>query len=124
MTRHDRVAGDGRVRVVIVTGSRDLDDYGHFAQALENTCPSMIVQGGCPTGADAMARRWAREHDVPCKTFAANWAEHGKAAGPRRNRRMLDAYPRAIVLGFPRGGPGTRNCLEEARRRWMAVIEK
>ena len=51
----------------------------------------------------------------------ANWDLHGKAAGPIRNRTMLNAHPNAIVVAFP-GGRGTDNCISEAQARNMTIL--
>lgn len=107
--------------VIIVTGSREWTDWRGLHQVLANACPDLIVQGGCPAGADDMARLWAMLNGVMSKTFHANWKKLGRRAGPERNTRMLMAYPRAIVVAFPLGGPGTRHCIAEAQRLGMKV---
>jgi hypothetical protein len=45
----------------------------------------------------------------------------GAAAGPVRNRQMLDIYPEATVIAFP-GGRGTKDMVDEARRRGRHVV--
>jgi hypothetical protein len=109
--------------VVIVTGSRHWTDEDRLVYELERLCPSLVVEGGCPTGADAMARRWAAHYGVPAKTFQANWGKHGRRAGPLRNGLMLRSYPNAIVLAFPLDGPGTADCMRQARAAGMCVRE-
>jgi hypothetical protein len=109
------------VSAVIVTGSREWIDRETLEEKLGNACPSVVVQGGCPTGADAMARDWARRNGINSVTYHANWKLLGKRAGPERNGRMLAAYPNAHVLAFPLGGPGTRDCINQANNAKMAV---
>jgi YspA, cpYpsA-related SLOG family len=111
-----------RDAVVIVTGSRDWTDVATLIRVLENACPRLVVQGGCPTGADAIARAWCTRYDVECKTFAANWTLYGKRAGPIRNGHMLKAYPGAHVIAFPLGGPGTADCVRQANALRMHVF--
>jgi hypothetical protein len=108
-------------RVVIVTGSRDWADSGPIYRALDDACPTLVVEGGA-RGADAIARAWAKDSGVRSYSFNANWHKYGGFAGPLRNRLMLQAYPNAIVLAFPLDGPGTKDCIEQARQMRMRVL--
>lgn len=53
--------------------------------------------------------------------FPADWERNGRAAGPIRNRQMLDGKP-DLVIAFP-GGKGTADMVAEAKRRGIAVRE-
>lgn len=89
--------------IAIVTGSRDWDDSAFIESRLVASCCSTVVQGGCLTGADRIARDWAKYFDIEIVTYKANWNKYGRAAGPLRNRRMLEPYkdnPNAIVMAF------------------------
>lgn len=108
-------------RIVIVTGARDLIEQGLVFEALDVLQPTRVVQGGAD-GADYLARKWAVLNDVACTTVRAKWERYGAVAGPIRNEKMLRMYPDALcVLAFPRGGPGTNNCIEQARSFGMPV---
>lgn len=66
-----------------------------------------------------MAREIAEELNIPFKPFPANWTKHGKAAGPIRNREMLDENP-DLVLAFHtdiENSKGTADTLCEAEDR-------
>lgn len=106
---------------IIVTGGRDFDDYNKVAEVLELFDIGLIIQGGA-SGADSLAKRYATLADIECKTFEADWNKHGKAAGPIRNRLMLIEHPNAVVVAFP-GGRGTANCIEQALKAGMLVLE-
>lgn len=81
-----------------------------------------LMQGGCPTGADALARIWAKTHpEITRYVCRAEWKRYGNAAGPIRNGRMLQWLP-DLVVGFP-GGDGTADMLAQARRAGVEVIE-
>jgi hypothetical protein len=71
----------------------------------------MIIHGGAE-GADALASAWAFQRCIPCLSVPANWGEHGKAAGPIRNRKMLE-YVVDGVVAFP-GGAGTADLVAQA----------
>jgi UDP-N-acetylmuramoylalanine-D-glutamate ligase len=59
---------------------------------------------------------------IPVETYEADWDTHGKAAGPIRNKRMLDEGKPDLVVAFP-GGRGTANMISQARKAGVEVIE-
>lgn len=109
---------------VLITGSRHFTDEDLVHKALDAELAFqgsfMLVVGDCPTGADFFAQRWAegRSGVVTVVRFIANWDKNGKAAGPIRNKRMVDfvAHDRdggKLCLSFWKDGSlnsGTRNC--------------
>lgn len=104
---------------VAVTGSRNWTEERAVWAALDNIQqqigPFILVHGGCPTGADAIAHEWARRHGVRVEVFFADW-DTGLGAGPARNVAMAESRP-DLCLGFPLGpSRGTRGCLREMRR--------
>ncbi len=117
-----------RVRV-LVTGSRAWSDAAAVRVALTRAWrdagqPLTVVHGGCPTGADAIAAAWVREHEVAGieeELHVARWHRHGRAAGPLRNQEMVDAGAWR-VLAFPLGAsPGTRHCVQAAEMAGLDV---
>ncbi len=112
--------------VVIVTGSRIFLARGVIFDALNFHAPSLVVTGACTTGADSIAESWAKRHQVDYVGMPARWDTpegYDKAAGHKRNQRMLEAYRGALVLAFPEGGArGTNDCIARARRLGHALI--
>lgn len=109
---------------ILVTGGRDLQNqalvfYGlrqklKEVKAREGLNRLVVVQGGCPTGADYHARTWCRKSQTACISIPAQWFVAGTAAGPMRNREMLEWFPQIEeVLVFP-GGRGTADMAEVA----------
>ena len=110
---------------IIITGGRKReseDDYGTMADVLDRldtdglmALHSVIIQGGCPTGADLLARKVADEFGIRVETFPADWQQHGRAAGPIRNQAMADAGA-DLCLAFPSRGrsAGTWNMIRRA----------
>lgn len=107
---------------VIVTGSRDLTDREPVWAALCNARWDLgggdfiVVHGGA-RGADRFAELWARRTDlyVESEIHRADWATHGRAAGPIRNAAMVAAGA-DLLLAFPMGpSPGTRGCIRMAQ---------
>lgn len=109
--------GGDCARVVIVTGSRKWAWRKVIERQLGRLAPTLIVHGACPTGADAIAEQWAKDNAVPYHGIPAVWQPGGtfdKAAGMKRNRRMLEQYPGQLLLAFPHPtlpSPGTNNCM-------------
>lgn len=114
--------------IVLVTGSREFEDpvpvYRALNDALTNGMRSIVV-GDCPTGADHYARTWAGMMGVPCEMVRADWTRWGKAAGPLRNRRMVDVYRPTACLAFfwpGAGNRGTTDCANYAEAQGVQVL--
>lgn len=114
---------------VLVTGSRTWEDEymvdvmiaGLVALTGGSNVPFQVIHGDCPTGADALAATWKDMVDV--SAFPADWDRYKRAAGPIRNRQMLDEDP-DLVVAFSddlEHSRGTRDCVTEARRRGIPV---
>jgi hypothetical protein len=87
----------------------------------------LLLHGGA-RGADAAIGRAANQLGWSSAVMPAQWERHGRAAGPIRNRELLQqAIAKAVahtspgslasvlVVAFP-GGPGTASLVREARR--------
>lgn len=101
---------------VIVCGGRDFTDKSFLFHKLNKMNAEFhfdVVYEGGAKGADTFAREWAKEANIPCKTFSAEWDKYGTKAGPIRNLQMLDQNP-DMVIGFA-GGRGTDHMLKVAR---------
>lgn len=106
---------------VIVCGGRDYTDartVRRVVHALDHDTVT-IVHGGA-RGADVLAETVAMECGIRVEPHPALWALHGKAAGPIRNREMLDAGA-DLVLAFP-GGRGTAHMVSIARAAGIPVL--
>lgn len=104
----------------IIAGGRHYrfdDPDWDFLDSLEI---SEVICGGA-TGADECGRQWALSKSIPVKIFPADWQQHGKAAGPIRNRQMAD-YAERLVAFWDGESKGTKNMIDEARKRGLEVI--
>lgn len=97
---------------VLVTGSRDWQDAGAVAGALDAMFDAafiagetefVVVHGACPTGADQMASEWAQAMNdgdfagiVAEERHPADWSR-GRSAGPERNLAMVQTRPAACL---------------------------
>lgn len=80
-----------------------------------------LIHGAAP-GADTLAEKWALEMEVPVFGFPADWKKHKRAAGPIRNKRMIDEGKPHMVIAFP-GSDGTENMMRQARLAGIAIHE-
>lgn len=114
---------------VIVCGDRH--SFTSFRKLMEfelSQLPpySTVIHGGCK-GIDALAGWVAKKNPrlSETKVYRADWNSYGTAAGPIRNRCMLDNNYVDLVLAFHpdiRHSKGTRDMISEALRRKIRVI--
>lgn len=119
--------------IILVTGGRDYSDRKTVFRVLDelarNNAVDEIVHGGAK-GADALANEWGKAREMCITTFpvtTADWMQHGRSAGPRRNGLMVAFMKRqigrkGIVVAFP-GGNGTADCVRQARAAGVSVLE-
>jgi hypothetical protein len=131
---HSSEPGSGPARSLVIAagGGRDLS-WSHQRVAAELLARSggrlvhLLLHGGA-RGADAAIARAAHQLGWCSLVMPAEWQRHGRAAGPIRNRELLEqAIARAVahtspgsiasvlVVAFP-GGAGTASLVQQARR--------
>lgn len=113
---------------LIIAGSRNFpsemdglfhslfDIYSFFEIVTE------VVEGGCK-GVDSAAVHFAeKNYGIPTKRFEADWEEHGKAAGPIRNREMAK-YADALLLIWDGTSRGSKNMKSEMTKLNKPIYE-
>lgn len=119
---------------VLVCGSRDWDDPeivrvildGAVALHKSNSRQPMVVIEGAARGADSHAGEWARRHPWDCQLleYPADWDTHGRAAGPIRNKQMLEEGQPTVVFAFSDNleeSRGTANMVAQAKKAGVPV---
>ena len=106
----------------IIAGSRDITDYYTIEEGIQscNICITEVVSGGA-RGIDSLGEQWARLRDIPVKRFPADWNKHGKAAGPIRNKQMVE-YADALIAFHKNDSRGTADMIKRARERGLKVF--
>lgn len=123
----NNASGTGRPYRVLVTGSRTWTNVEELEKQLSFALTThrgrmVLVHGACPSGADAIADRWARRNDVPVEAYPADWDGQGKSAGFIRNGIMVNTRP-DIVLSFNRmNSRGTEHCTAAAEYAGLKVL--
>ncbi len=125
------------VRLIIV-GSRAFTDWFAFTSHLGAIFDRYahrrlfdrieVVSTGCATGADEMARRWAKCQEIPMlEVHHAKWSVRDPKEGPRRNSRLINAALAddrdVLVVALVGKGSGTRDTVRRAKAAGLPVIE-
>jgi len=90
---------------LLVCGSRTWTDYRLLRRTVEATVGHhqvedvTIIEGGA-RGADRMAGHLTSLHGWGLEVYPARWQQEGRAAGMRRNARMLHHGRPDLVLAF------------------------
>lgn len=106
----------------LVVGSRSFEDYSLLCTKLDalltNQSNVVIVSGGS-NGADALAEKYAYEHNYQVIVFPAEWEKLGKRAGYIRNvtmHKFISHFEKRGCVAFWDGkSKGTQHSFELAR---------
>ena len=114
---------------VAIVGSRKFDDYAYLEDILKCYLKlgviEKVVSGGA-RGADVLAKRYAKEHDIPYREFPAEWKKNGvydKSAGIRRNIKIVDHSD--MIIAFRVAGElnkGTNYTIRIAEEKGKDVV--
>jgi hypothetical protein len=107
---------------VIVAGGRDFTNYALVEEAIKISGfeISQIVSGKAK-GVDTLGEVWALANNVPVEAFPADWSQHGRAAGPIRNKQMAE-YADALIAIWDGESKGTANMIQQARNKQLNVF--
>lgn len=89
---------------VLICGARDYVDRRSITHVVTRLvdkygAANLLVITGAAPGADTIAARICRDHDIHVAEVEALWDTRGRSAGPQRNRVMLSLKP-SIVIAF------------------------
>ena len=97
---------------LIIAGSRDFNDFKLVRFILDKEVNEIAeVVCGEAKGADTLGKTWAQYHNIPVKSFPADWQTHGSAAGYIRNHEMGD-YADELIAFWDGSSPGTKEMIE------------
>lgn len=105
---------NSEISKVGVVGSRSFTDYCLMESVLDNISSiSKIISGGA-IGADKLAERYAKEHDISLVIFKLDWNTYGKSAGVIRNKTIVENSD-AIVAFWDGESKGTQHTINIAK---------
>lgn len=108
---------------ILFCGDRNWTDAEKIAKAFDRLQPTLVIEGEA-RGADSLARDEAKRRGIMVLPFPAEWELYGRAAGPIRNRQMLDEGEPDLVVGFHsniEASKGTRDMLKQAVKRGIPI---
>lgn len=102
---------------VAVIGSRGFTNYNLLSDVLTKFSNEQklttIISGGAQ-GADKLAEVYAKTNNIPIIIYPADWAKHGRAAGPIRNKQLVNDAD--YIIAFWDGkSPGTLSSINFAK---------
>lgn len=112
---------------VIVTGARDWNPVGIARLIVESLYQKhkhlTIIQGEA-SGVDSTFKAVAREYDIAIVGYPADWDAYKKAAGPIRNKRMVDSGADLCIAVHYNldSSKGTKGCVALARASGIPVV--
>lgn len=112
---------------VIVCGGRDFQNRSLCFESLESVLSayeSLEIVSGHAKGVDTFGEEYAKEHGIKVSIFKPDWKQYGRAAGPIRNRQMLEyaLETSAVIVAFWDGvSKGTKNMIEQAKKAGATV---
>lgn len=112
---------------VLICGGTDFEDY----DLMQEVCFQYLYPGdtlihGDAPGADTMAAKCAATQyggiwNIDILPFPADWKKYGRAAGPIRNKQMLDEGKPDFVVALP-GNKGTADMVKQAKKAGLKVF--
>lgn len=115
----------------MVTGSREWRRPAVIAEAIMHAADDagvplsdvVIVHGGCPRGADAMAAQFVRFHpELREEAHPANWKHFGRRAGYVRNDLMVRLGADVCLVFIRNNSAGTSMCMRLAADAGIPVM--
>jgi len=105
----------------IIAGSRGINNYQIVLDAVR-LCgwPVTSVLSGLARGVDQLGERYAEDHGLEVMFYPADWATHGKSAGPIRNIEMAESAE-ALIAIWDGTSKGTAHMIETAKQKGLRV---
>lgn len=126
--------------ILIISGGRNHPKFGEkehsfLDKIVEEYNVEKIITGECMmpdkdtgiwsiSGADRWGKEYAALRAIDYKGYPVKpweWKEYGKAAGPRRNRRMAQEADAVVLFS---GGAGTQNMYNEAMGEALIIFDR
>lgn len=116
--------------IVCITGERCVKTFRNTISVVldelqkitnDNSLDLQLIFGDC-SGVDTDAKELCIEKNINYKVYPADWKLHGKAAGPIRNKIMVDLAN--VVYAFHTDitkSKGTKNTIKLAKEKGIVV---
>lgn len=127
---------------ILVTGSRHWKDYDTISRGLTVAIETLIakfpedknivlIHGAAP-GADSLAAKFmtnatkflaSKGYHVTIDAHPADWDKYRNAAGPIRNREMVELKPDICVAFVAPDSKGTVGCMKMCTEAGIEILE-
>lgn len=113
-------------KVLLICGSRTVNDALTVKESIRSyllkKSPEKyrVIHGAC-SGVDELAGIVAKELGFNVTEYPANWDKYGKAAGPRRNSKMVKIATKVLALPGP-NSRGTHDTIKKAKDANIPVL--
>lgn len=81
-----------------VVGTRTFLDYKLLKSELDKYEDIEVIISGGAKGADSLAAEYAEEKNIDTMIFIPEWEKYGKAAGPKRNKKIIEECDKVIAF--------------------------
>ena len=111
---------------IIVAGCRNFNDYERIIKCIDDIIDNhyhnkdIEIVSGRAYGVDRLGERYAVEHNIPIKTFPADWKSYGKSAGHIRNYLMAE-YADVLIAFWDGESKGTKHMIDLAELHKLKV---
>lgn len=109
---------------VLVTGDRNWDDADLIEKHLKKLPKGSVVIEGGARGADTLAKGAATRLGFKVEEYKADWGRYKRAAGPIRNKQMLEEGKPDKGLAFHddiEHSKGTKNMIAQLEKAGVPV---
>lgn len=118
----DYTVKEKSVKRIVIGGCRTFTDYDVFKEYLDGFFLNLrqnhqivILSGHC-RGVDAMAEKYAKENGFSLEIHPAEWEKYGRAAGPKRNEKMV-LLADCVIAFWDGKSRGTKSLISFAEDR-------
>ncbi len=105
---------------IAIVGSRDYPDRARVEALVQDLPDDVVVVTGGAVGVDRWAESVARSRGLEVEVILPDWQRYGRAAGPIRNKAIVEAADRVVAFWDGRSR-GTRSTIELARKAGKPV---
>ena len=106
----------------LIAGGRNFTDKQFLEEYMSKYLEEVtVVISGTAKGADRLGEKWAQANNIPVDRYPAQWSRYGGAAGPIRNKEMLDKGNPDLVVVF-KGGTGSKHMATIARKAGVKTM--
>lgn len=112
---------------ILICGDRNWENIEvirFHMEKLQRLYGNYTLIHGAARGADTIAGKVGEELGLTVESYPANWSKYGKAAGPIRNKEMLDSGIDLVIAFHPRleDSKGTRNMYKIAVNSGLSCL--